>query len=103
MNLRMINCLFVVLLFYACSNRTEETGLTNEVEKEELLMTNVPGENPFFAESRLPMNYPRFDLIRDEHYLPAFERGMKEQLEEIAVITSQAAPPTFESRVYCPS
>ena len=99
MNLRMINCLFVVLLFYACSNRTEETGLTNEVEKEELLMTNVPGENPFFAESRLPMNYPRFDLIRDEHYLPAFERGMKEQLEEIAAITSQAAPPTFENTI----
>ena len=88
-----------MLLFYACSNRTEETGLTNEVEKEELLMTNVSGENPFFAESRLPMNYPRFDLIRDEHYLPAFERGMKEQLEEIAAITSQAAPPTFENTI----
>ncbi len=99
MNLRMINCLFVVLLFCACSDRTEETGLTNEVEKEELLMTNVPGENPFFAESRLPMNYPQFDLIRDEHYWPAFERGMKEQLEEIAAITSQAAPPTFENTI----
>ncbi|MDB3992416.1 M3 family metallopeptidase [Gammaproteobacteria bacterium] len=95
----MINCLFVVLLFCACSDRTEETGPTNEVEKEGILMTNVPGENPFFVESRLPMNYPRFDLIRDEHYWPAFERGMKEQLEEIAAITSQAAPPTFENTI----
>src|SRR5690606_37576338 len=37
------------------------------------------------------------DLIRDEHYLPAFERGMAEQLAEIAAITAQQAAPTFDN------
>jgi peptidyl-dipeptidase Dcp len=52
-------------------------------------------DNPFFEPSSLELLYPRFDLIRDEHYLPAFERGMQEQLAEIAEITSQSAAPTF--------
>ena len=53
--------------------------------------------NPFFAPSPLPFTMPAFADIRDEHYLPAFERGMTEQLEEISAITSQAERPTFEN------
>ncbi|HHX81537.1 MAG TPA: M3 family metallopeptidase, partial [Pseudomonadaceae bacterium] len=52
-------------------------------------------DNPFLSVSSLDLQYPRFDLIRDEHYLPAFERGMAEQLAEIEEITSQTAAPTF--------
>ncbi|MDG2140527.1 MAG: M3 family metallopeptidase [Gammaproteobacteria bacterium] len=99
MNVRIINYLFVAMLCCACSDITEETALTSESKIEELPMKDISEENPFLSESRLPLNYPRFDLIQDEHYLPAFERGMKEQLEEIAAITSQAAPPTFENTI----
>jgi peptidyl-dipeptidase Dcp len=53
--------------------------------------------NPLLSESRLPLGYPPFDRIRDEHYAPAFERGMQEQLEEIRVIAESAAPPSFEN------
>ena len=53
--------------------------------------------NPFIAPSPLPFTMPPFADIRDEHYLPAFERGMTEQLEEISAITSQAERPTFEN------
>lgn len=54
-------------------------------------------QNPFFAPSTLPYALPPFADIRDEHYLPAFERGFDEQLAEIAAITSQPDAPTFEN------
>ncbi|MFE2160878.1 M3 family metallopeptidase [Streptomyces lydicus] len=55
--------------------------------------------NPFFEPSDLPYALPPFARIRHEHYLPAFERGMAEQREELAAIGSRTAPPTFENTV----
>ena len=55
--------------------------------------------NPFLTESPLYLNYPQFDLIREEHYLPAFRQGMTEQLAEIAVITGQSAEPSFDNTI----
>ena len=54
-------------------------------------------DNPLFAASDLPYGYPPFDRIRDEHYLPAFERGMARQLEEVAAIANDPATPTFDN------
>ncbi|WP_349897865.1 M3 family metallopeptidase [Parafrigoribacterium soli] len=53
--------------------------------------------NPFFERSTLPYELPPFASIRDEHYRPAFERGIAEQLNEIAAITAQDAEPTLEN------
>ncbi|MFI9531698.1 M3 family metallopeptidase [Nocardia fusca] len=53
--------------------------------------------NPFFARSPLAYELPEFAKIGDEHYLPAFERGMAEQLAEIQAITSEVAAPTFDN------
>src|SRR5438067_913454 len=55
--------------------------------------------NPFLVESTLPYHAPRFDLIRNEHYHPALEEGMRQQLAEIDAIARQAAPPTFENTI----
>jgi peptidyl-dipeptidase Dcp len=54
-------------------------------------------DNPFFAAFATPFGVPPFDLIRPEHYMPAFERGMAEQKREIAAITASAEPPTFRN------
>ncbi|HSJ60588.1 MAG TPA: M3 family metallopeptidase [Jiangellaceae bacterium] len=54
-------------------------------------------ENPFYSPSDLPYQLPPFADIREEHYGPAFERGMAEQLHEIAGITSATEPPTIEN------
>ncbi|WP_432829951.1 M3 family metallopeptidase [Dactylosporangium sp. CA-092794] len=54
-------------------------------------------DNPFFAPSDLPYQLPPFDRIDVEHYLPAFERGMAEEREEIAVIVANPEPPTFDN------
>src|SRR3954470_6144793 len=55
--------------------------------------------NPFFVESTLPYHAPRFDLIRNEHYQPALEEGMRRQLAEIDAIAKQTAPPTFDNTI----
>ncbi|MEV7188105.1 M3 family metallopeptidase [Kitasatospora sp. NPDC093102] len=54
-------------------------------------------ENPFFQASSLVYELPPFAEIREEHYLPAYERGMAEQLAEIAAITADRSLPTFEN------
>lgn len=55
--------------------------------------------NPFFAESTLPCKLPPFAGIREERYAPAFDRGMAEQLAEIAAITASDEPPSFDNTV----
>ena len=39
--------------------------------------------NPLLKPSPLPLHYPAFDQIRNEHFLPAFAAGMAEELKEI--------------------
>jgi peptidyl-dipeptidase Dcp len=55
--------------------------------------------NPFFAPSTLPYQLPPFDRIRDEHFVPGFERGMAEQRAEIAAIAGNEDAPTFENTI----
>lgn len=54
-------------------------------------------DNPFYAASDLPYRMPPFDRITDDHFLPAFERGMAEQRAEVAAIAADPAPPTFDN------
>ena len=54
-------------------------------------------ENPLLTASTLQFGYPRFDLIRAEHYRPAYAQGMAENLREIAAIADNPAPPTFDN------
>lgn len=54
-------------------------------------------QNPLMVESSLSFGMPPFDQIREEHFLPAFERGMEEHGAEIDAIASNAEPATFEN------
>ncbi|MBS2031246.1 MAG: M3 family metallopeptidase [Deltaproteobacteria bacterium] len=58
-----------------------------------------PPSNPLLTKSTLYLEAPRFDLIREEHYMPAFEEGMKQELAETQAIANQAEPPTFENTI----
>lgn len=55
--------------------------------------------NPFFERSTLPAELPPFADIRNEHYEPAFERGMIDQLIEVASVAQQTAAPNFDNTV----
>ena len=71
-----------------------------EVNEAVVEFISTPEEtNPFYEESPLYLNYPRFDRIQDAHYLPAFERGMEEELEEIEAIVNQPDQPSFDNTI----
>ena len=71
-----------------------------EVNEAVVELISTPEEaNPFYEESPLYLNYPRFDRIQDAHYLPAFERGMEEELEEIEAIVNQPDQPSFDNTI----
>jgi peptidyl-dipeptidase Dcp len=55
--------------------------------------------NPFVTESLLPYHYPAFDKIKDEHFIPAIEAGMQEQLKEIEPIANSSEKATFDNTI----
>src|SRR5690606_36651161 len=55
--------------------------------------------NPLFVQCSLPLRFPQFDRIRDEHFAPAYDAGMAQELQEIEAIVSQKAEPTFENTI----
>ncbi|HEU0206425.1 MAG TPA: M3 family metallopeptidase [Pseudolysinimonas sp.] len=57
----------------------------------------MTAHNPFFAPSALPFGLPPFAEIRDEHYEPAFEKGMKDQLAEVQAIVRTRDMPDFDN------
>ncbi len=56
-------------------------------------------QNPLLIASTLPYGAPAYDAIELSHFGPAFERGMQEQVEEVAAIASNSEPPTFANTV----
>ena len=55
--------------------------------------------NPFFSDYGTPFETPAFDKIKNEHYIPAFEEGMKQQKAEIDVIIKNRAVPDFQNTI----
>lgn len=55
--------------------------------------------NPFFETWTTPFGLPPFDRIRPEHFPPAFDRGMEEELALVQAIADSPEPPTFENTV----
>ncbi len=56
-------------------------------------------DNPFMEEWNTPYGVPPFDKIKPEHYLPAFEEGMKQQNEWIDQIVNNSEEPTFGNTI----
>ena len=87
MNKKLINMIALsVITLASCTNEPKPQP---EVEK----------PNPFLSEYTTPFQVPPFDQIKNEHYLPAFEAGMKEQLAEVEAIVNNAETPTFENTI----
>ena len=56
-------------------------------------------DNPFFLVWDTPFGMPPFDRIRPEHFPAAFDRGMDEQLTEIAAIVAAPVPAGFADTI----
>jgi len=61
--------------------------------------TTEQTDNPFFTDYETPFGVPPFDQIENEHFLPAFEEGIKQQEEKIAEIIANPDAPTFENTI----
>ena len=55
--------------------------------------------NPLLTASTLPFQAPPFDRIKDSDYLPAFNEGMRQHLEEVQRITGSTEAPTFDNTI----
>lgn len=72
-----------------------------------LLSSHVPATesassamtNPLLIQSTLPYHLPPFAAIKDEHFEPAFEKGMADELEEVAKIAGDPAAATFDNTI----
>ncbi len=60
---------------------------------------SVQAMNPFYQASPLPLLYPQFDKVKIEHFAPAFDRGMADNLREVDAIANNSAKPTFENTI----
>lgn len=77
------------LLTISCAALLLATGCKNKKEM----------DNPFLGEWNTPYNIPDFEKIKPEHYIPAFEEGMKRQKTEIEAIMNNPEAPTFENTI----
>ncbi|MFB2761482.1 M3 family metallopeptidase [Shewanella xiamenensis] len=62
-------------------------------------VTAVQTQNPLFQASTLQYQAPDFSVIKDEHFQPALEQGIKEQYQEILAIANNPAAPTFDNTI----
>ena len=83
---KIIPMIALSIIMVSCTNSEKKTE-TNE--------------NPFLTEYQTPFKVVPFDKIKTEHFMPAFEAGMKEQLEEIDAIVNNTETPTFQNTVLC--
>jgi len=87
------------LVLLACSEQEPVAPPVDSDAGAAITEAQVVVENPFFDPSPLFFNYPQFDRIDNAHFLPAFERGMAEQVAEIEAIASQTEAPTFANTI----
>ena len=55
--------------------------------------------NPFFSEYKTPHQVPPFNEIKLEHFLPAIEAGIEEQVAEVKAITDNKDEATFDNTI----
>ena len=84
-----MNRLFLLaslIFLFSCQETTNKYGITLN-------------ENPFFQEWNTPFEVPPFNYIKDEHYMPAFVKGMDENIKEIDAIINNTEDPTFSNTI----
>jgi peptidyl-dipeptidase Dcp len=61
--------------------------------------TNQIDENPFFSEYDTPFGVPPFDKIKEEHYIPAYLKGMELEKQEVEAIVINSESPSFKNTI----
>ena len=90
-----------------CSEKAEEPADTGMVAADKAT-TEAPlaepeavvaADNPFFVAWDTPYGIPPFDSIKEDHYKPAFDKGIVLLKEDIAAIRDNPEAPTFKNTI----
>lgn len=79
---------------YSCT-----TMKTNDIKQEMPVPDASLSSNPFMKKSKLQYEAPEFDKIKNEHFKPAFEFGLKQHDAEILKIANNSEAATFENTI----
>ncbi len=92
--MKKLNILLILLAFslWSCTDSANNQQKSNKSEKQTVM-------NPFFTEYNTAFDVPPFDKIKNEHYLPAFKKGIEEQNKEIADIVSNSEAASFKNTI----
>lgn len=75
------------------------TSMKNTETKQDQIVDATLANNPFMKKSSLQYQAPEFDKIKDEHFKPAFDFGLKQNISEIEKIANNTETPTFQNTV----
>ncbi len=88
MKTNLILILLAVGLLFAACVKTSETPEEASA-----------ADNPFFSEYDIPFKVPPFDIIKPEHFIPAYEKGMEEQIADIEALVNNTEATTFDNTI----
>ncbi|MEM9103041.1 MAG: M3 family metallopeptidase [Pseudomonadota bacterium] len=89
----------------ACSNESKEVvdqqveNAPSKMSTEKVAESNKKASNPFFQDYKTPFEIPPFESISVEHYKPAFEKGMADEILEVEKITKNSETATFDNTI----
>ena len=99
---RLMGLGLITLMLGACGGSDQEVAMddaTDSVSDEISVSDAELAGNPFMQEWNTPYGIPPFSAIKDEHYMPAFKKGILELRADIAAILENPEPPTFENTI----
>ncbi|MBW7676084.1 M3 family metallopeptidase [Chryseobacterium chendengshani] len=95
----MKNISSVLLISALAFNYSCTTMKTTDIKQEIPVPDSSLSSNPFMKKSTLQYEAPEFDKIKNEHFKPAFEFGLKQHDAEILKIANNSEAATFENTI----
>lgn len=95
----MKNISSVLLISALAFNQSCTTMKQTDIQQELPAPDPSLSSNPFMKKSKLQYEAPEFDKIKNEHFKPAFDFGLKQHEAEIVKIANNPAAPTFENTI----
>jgi peptidyl-dipeptidase Dcp len=90
------------LMLSACSEPSVDTAMADKTTAEAtktMIKAPATANNVLLTPSPLQYMAPQFDKFTASDYLPAFKQGMLEHKTEIATITNNSEPATFDNTI----
>lgn len=96
MKKHLLSPIALALALTACQSATETNTTTVETTKAVQAATI---SNPFLKAYDTPFAMPPFEQIKPQHYMPAFNAGIEQNLAEINLIANNSDAPSFDNTI----